>query len=198
MGEGLKKYLLILLLAFFAWHQWSIRSQFQPDGVLAASMPEQRELDDAKPFELNGYRITPLATFALRGRVLSKTDYQLGREADLAPLDVAFGWGRVSDSAVLAKIDISQGNRFYYWRTNDPPIPLREIEMSSANMHLIPADDTIKHTLKSLRAGQLVKLNGKLVRADAPDGWHWQSSLTREDVGAGACELVYVESVYVQ
>ncbi len=194
----MKKYLLITLLLFFAWHEWSSRSQFQPDGVLAVAMPEQREINNAKPFELNGYKITPLATFDLRGRVLSKTDYQLGREAELVPVDVAFGWGRMSDSSVLAKIEISQGNRFYYWRTSDAPIPLREIEMSSANMHLIPADAAVKSKLKSLRAGQLVKLDGKLVRADAADGWHWQSSLTREDVGAGACELVYVESVYVQ
>jgi len=27
-----------------------------------------------------------------------------------------------------------------------------------------------------------------------PDGFAWRSSLTREDTGAGACELVYVES----
>lgn len=194
----MKKYLVITLLAFFAWQQWSSRSQFQPDGVLAAAMPEQRDVNNAKPFELNGYSITPLAIFELRGRVLSKTDYHLGREAELVPVDVAFGWGRMSDSAVLEKIDITQGNRFYYWRTNDAPIPLREIELSSANMHLIPANTAVKRTLQSLRAGQLVKLSGKLVRADADDGWHWQSSLTREDVGGGACELIYVESLYVQ
>ena len=106
----MKKYLLITLLLFFAWHEWSSRSQFQPDGVLAVAMPEQREINNAKPFELNGYKITPLATFDLRGRVLSKTDYQLGREAELVPVDVAFGWGRMSDSSVLAKIEI------IFWR----------------------------------------------------------------------------------
>ena len=194
----MKKYLIIALLAFFAWQQWSNRSQFQSDGVLAAAMPEQRDINNTKPFELNGYSITPLAAFELRGRVLSKTDYQFGREAELVPVDVAFGWGRMSDSAVLEKINISQSNRFYMWQTDDAPIPLREIELSSANMHLIPATAAVKRTAQSLRAGQLVKLSGKLVRADADDGWHWQSSLTREDVGSGACELIYVESLEVQ
>ena len=112
----MKKYVLIILLAFFAWQEWSSRSQFQADGVLAAAMPEQRDLDDAQPFDLNGYSVTPLAEFELRGRVLSKTDYRLGKEADLAPVDIALGWGRMSDSSVLSKISISQGNRWYKYR----------------------------------------------------------------------------------
>ena len=195
----MKKYLLIAVLVFFAWQQWSSRNQFQPDGVLAAAMPQQHELNDAKSFDLNGYRITPLATFDLMGRVLAKKDYISGREADLAPVDIAFGWGRMSDSSVLEKIDISQGNRWYHWSTdNNPPIPLREIEISSANMHLIPADTSVKETLQDLRAGQVVNIKGQLVRADAADGWRWKSSLTREDTGGGACELIYVENIYIK
>jgi microcompartment protein CcmK/EutM len=32
-----------------------------------------------------------------------------------------------------------------------------------------------------------------LVRIEADGGnRHWQSSLTRDDVGAGACELIYI------
>ena len=29
----------------------------------------------------------------------------------------------------------------------------------------------------------------------AADGWRWRSSLTRDDSGGGACELVYVCSI---
>jgi hypothetical protein len=166
--------------------------------MLVADIPEQQILDDAESFDFNGYRITPLATFDLQGRVLSRKDYRFGREAELAPVDIAFGWGRMSDSAVLAKIDISQGNRFYRWQTREPPIPLREIEMSSANMHLIPADDSVKYAMEDAREGQLVKLTGKLVRVDAKDGWRWKSSLTRNDTGGGACELIYVETFYAE
>jgi hypothetical protein len=194
----MKNYIFFVLIALLAWQQWSSRSQFQPDGVLAAAMPEQRELDDAKSFDFNGYKVTPLATFNLHGRVLSKTDYSFGRESELAPVDIAFGWGRMSDTAVLSRISISQGNRWYNWHTDDPPIPLREIELSSANMHLIPADVSVKRAVKAAREGQIVNLRGKLVRVDASDGWHWQSSLTREDIGGGACEVIYVESFFVQ
>ena len=101
----------------------------------------------------------------------------------------------MSDTTVLQRISISQRGRFYYWSTADFPIPRREIETSSANMHMIPADDRVEAALKSVRPGQIVTVRGYLVEARAPDGWRWRSSMTREDTGAGACELIWVESV---
>jgi hypothetical protein len=48
-----------------------------------------------------------------------------------------------------------------------------------------------------VRAGDRVRIEGWLVEATAPDGWRWRSSLTREDTGNGACELVYVCAIEV-
>lgn len=47
------------------------------------------------------------------------------------------------------------------------------------------------------KQGQIVELSGYLIRADADDGWYWQSSLTRNNTGAHACEVIYVESFQV-
>ena len=44
------------------------------------------------------------------------------------------------------------------------------------------------------RTGQIVTLNGYLVNATGPGGRTWNSWLTREDLGNGACELFYVEN----
>ena len=129
--------------------------------------------------------------------VLGKENYYLGREAELSPVDLAFGWGPMSDEKVLKHISISQSNRFYYWSTRKFPIPRRQIEINSANMHLIPANDDIKKRLKSVREGQVIRLQGYLVRVQASDGWNWQTSLTRKDVGAGACELIWVEQLSI-
>ena len=60
-------------------------------------------------------------------------------------------------------------------------------------MHMIPADDGVKYQLEQVRVGQVVHIEGFLVDASRADGWHWNTSMTREDTGAGACELVYVE-----
>lgn len=118
----------------------------------------------------------------------------LGRESDLSPVDFALGWKNMSDEAVLDKIVITQSSRWYRWQAQDFPIPRIEIETQSANMHLIPATNTIEAMINQVKEGELIEMHGYLVRVDAKDGWHWQSSLTRNDIGAHACELVYVES----
>jgi hypothetical protein len=126
----------------------------------------------------------------------SREDYSRGREADLSPTDLALGWGRMRDDAVLSQLSIDQANRWYHYRwRGTPPIPVREIVRSSANMHMIPADENAARALSKVRAGDNVRIDGWLVEADAPDGWHWRSSLTREDSGSGACEVVYVCSI---
>ena len=43
----------------------------------------------------------------------------MDRESDLAPVDLALGWGRMSDEAILKDIQISQSGRFYFWHTVD-------------------------------------------------------------------------------
>jgi hypothetical protein len=40
-----------------------------------------------------------------------------------------------------------------------------------------------------------VRFKGYLVKVEAPDCWRWVSSLTRTNIGAGACELVWVEDL---
>lgn len=139
--------------------------------------------------------LTPLAGFSVDARVLGREDYRLGREADYSPTDLALGWGRMSEDAVLSRLAISQGGRWYRYRwQGDPPIPLDEIVRSSANMHMVPADDTIAAALKRIQPGQRVRIDGWLIRIDG-ENWRWRSSLTREDSGGGACELVYACAV---
>lgn len=185
----------VALILFGALNWWSGREVSLPPGVTAGGLPMQVSVSDEREFERNGYRIRALARFEVSARVLGAEHYRFDREAQLAPVDLALGWGRMSDTTVLQRISISQRGRFYYWSTADFPIPRREIETYSANMHMIPADDHVEAALKSVRAGQIVTVRGYLVEARAPDGWRWRSSMTREDTGAGACELIWVESV---
>jgi hypothetical protein len=164
--------------------------------VSEAHDPIQRNPEVAAMFEVNGYELRALQAFALKARVLSVEPYRSGREADLSPLDVAFGWGRMADPAIGEKVTISQSGRWYYWRySGEPPLPPREIETSSANMHLIPATRDVARAMSSIDKGRIVSLRGYLVEARARDGWSWRSSLTREDTGAGSCEVVFVQSI---
>ncbi len=186
----------VTLISYGAYQHFSHRPITHGNGIVASHQPVQNSISRTN-FNLNGYSITPLESFEIEARVLSTKSYSMGREADLSPIDLVLGWGAMSDEAILGKIDISQSGRFYYWHVNELPIPRREIETQSANMHMIPADDRIEKILKSVRSGEVVKLSGYLVQVNASDGWHWKSSLTREDTGNGACEVIYVKALVV-
>lgn len=192
-----KRLLIIGLVLWGAHNWWRSRAVQHGPGVIAAAAPIQRDVKGASTFDLHGYHITPLADFTVEARVLARENYHVGREADLSQTDFALGWGRMSDESVLKNIEISQSNRFFFWRVQEFPIPERELEISAANMHLIPSDKNIAREIDNVRPGQVVHIEGYLVRVDASDGWHWVSSLTREDTGAGACEVFYVQQLRV-
>lgn len=186
---------VLLLVLLGAMSHWRHRPLHPLPGVLAPDAPEQVDLDHGAQLQHDDVTLTTRAHFDITARVLSRKDYSWGADAELIPEDLALGWGRMSDSDVLAKIDITQSDRFYYWHVKEFPIPRREIETSSANMHMIPADAGVLQELKEVRPGEVVHIEGFLVDASRADGWHWNTSMTRDDVGAGACELVYVESL---
>jgi hypothetical protein len=187
----------VLLIGWGGLHHWRHRDVTQPPGVLAPDAPHQVNLTDGASLHRDGMTLATRAYIDLTARVLSREDYTWDAGAKLAPVDLALGWGRMSDSAVLANFDISQSGRFFYWRTKTWPIPRNEIELSTANVHMIPADAGVRGALKRVRKGQLVHIEGFLVDASGPNGWRWTTSMTRSDTGAGACELVYVESLDV-
>ncbi len=162
-----------------------------------AREPLQRPAEKIETLKVKDYSITPLAEFQLAGRVLGTKRYRVGREADLSPIDFALGWGPMTDPKVIEKLNISQSARFYSYRYRQPPIPPRDIVNHSANMHLIPATPEVAARLFEVRPEQHVKFKGYLVKIEGNDGWEWKSSLTRNDSGAGACELVVVDTLEI-
>ncbi|MAT52811.1 MAG: hypothetical protein CMK32_16665 [Porticoccaceae bacterium] len=193
----MKRWLLILLLVVFTWRYFDGPPPVpHGQGVTAPESPSQSPVQGSS-FAHKDYRVTPLANFALTARVLSRRDYRFDREADLSPTDLALGWGPMSDSAVLNEFSISQRNRWYFWRADNMVIPRREVEQHSANMHMIPANSAVERQLKAIREGDIVTVQGHLVKVEGGDGWRWVSSLSRGDTGDGSCELVWVTSLSV-
>ncbi len=158
--------------------------------------PIQKDINKSKKsFQFDKYKITPLADFQLIAKVLSEEHYRIGREAELSPVDLALGWGPMAIQENLNALTITQSGRWYHWRTDNFPIPRRDIETNSANMHFIPANNLIKTKLKSIKKGDTVKLMGYLVHIDGNDGWRWTSSLTRNDTGGHSCEVILLEDI---
>ena len=168
-----------------------------PPRVADAATPLQSLVPDGLVLpEVGDAATTALAGFSVEARVLGREDYRFDREAAYAPLDLALGWGRMTEEAVVSRLDITQSGRWYRYRWQaEPPIPLAEIVRSSANMHMVPANQAVAADLARIAEGDRVRVDGWLVQLDRPGGWRWRSSLTREDSGGGACELVYVCAV---
>jgi hypothetical protein len=170
-----------------------------PDGRVAPRAPIQEDVEWTRsPIRVKDYGLTPLARFRVTARVLGAMHYSFDREAQLAPVDLALGWGPMSENRVLEDLHISQMARFYTWSGRELPLEPEQIGVNSANMHMIPADGAIRHTLLGVHRNDVVEFTGWLVEIHALDGWSWTSSTTREDTGDGACEVVYVDSLAVR
>ena len=190
---------VVMLVAFFAIE--SIRTSYSPQHASAPALATQAALQvpvqgptDKPAFAFKGFqiRLSPLDVSFL---YLEEATTPGGR----SPVDLALGWKRMADPAVVHQLDITQGRRWYFYRWRDaPPIPVQEIVESSANMHLIPANAAVEKTLRKAREGASIRLTGQLVQATAATGWRWTSSLSRTDSGANSCELVFVETAQVE
>lgn len=198
---------LLLTTVFMLWHgnhrQQQNKLSAQSTTIALeyedfADTPEQYET--SKPaFKFKEHTVKPLAEFRIRARIMSRENYSFDGGAKISPVDFALGWQRMADPQIYEALNIRQSGRWYRysWR-DEPPIPLNEIIVSSANMHMIPANDEIKQILAKAKAGQMIRLQGQLVEVTRGDNWRWRSSLTRTDSGDGACELVFVEAAALE
>lgn len=196
---------LVLLMSWGAMNSWRHREVKQPPGILAPNEPLQENLGaDVPKIRIGDVMLTPRAHYVVTARVLSLEHYYLEKDSKVVPDDLGISWGRMSDSAVLASFKIYPSYRFLMFEllTNTSPIPADEVERSLANNHMIPANAGVKRELEKIRIGQVVHFEGFLVDARSVDfasegGWFRNTSMTRTDVGNGACEQVYLESIHV-
>lgn len=190
--------LLVVMLS--ACNSSKIQEQPRDEfSTLMHSTPYQRILAQTlPPITLsNGYVLEPKAEYKLAARVLSVNNFWMGELAKIAPTDLALGWGKMSDLGYLryTNVEISQGNRTYSWYLPSLDKANRvDIELNSANVHILPADNTVRNSLKALSKYDLVYIEGYLVDIRMPDS-RINTSLSRADVGAGSCEVLYAQKI---
>jgi hypothetical protein len=210
MPARLVPWLIVAALLVSGWQYLDSRPLHRAPGVVAPGEPEQWLLgDDAArdppraaataPLRRGDFTVTPRARLRAEVRVLSRERYRLDPLAGAAPIDLAVGWGPMSDSAVIDSLEISQSARFYTWHyEGSPPLPADVISTHSANWHVVPASREVERELGRLRSGDVIALEGLLVDLDRDDGGRARTSLTRTDTGAGACEIIWVERLAVR
>lgn len=123
----------------------------------------------------------------------------------ISPRDLTLIWGKVAQYNSEVDFHWSQMARRTIFALDSSVDTYRlfggdaEMETCISNNHIIPADDEVRWKLKMVRAGDHIRLKGYLVRVDGirSDGetFYWDSSTTRNDVGDGACEVIYTTDI---
>ncbi len=152
-------------------------------------------------WEENGmtWAIRPQASYQIAARILSNKRYY-DWQSGVAPRDLALGWGDMSDPSVDEWIHWRQSNRWYHYEWNNGAYSRSYITSHTANVHIIPTTDNLDKAPRQLEKNDLVYLEGYLVDLQVRDGagvGRVNTSLSREDTGAGACEVLYVERLVV-
>src|ERR1035437_1152259 len=98
------RWIFIALILFGAWQHWHNRPVKPPPGSIAPGDPVQTSVSKRGPYPQGKYELEALADFDIEARILSKEIYHSDRESELAPVDLALGWGAMSDSTVLEKL----------------------------------------------------------------------------------------------
>jgi len=194
---------LVALVLVSACRDWRSRV----DRSRAAAEPEQALVTGVAAIEFDvkshHVRLTPRATYRITGYAAETSRKLLDQWEFVVPLDVAFVWGPVADPAVLKHMKFHLSDRYvsYWYDATTPPVA-GGLPAHIANNHLIPATDDVARELDRVQIGSLVKLQGKLVDVEIRDhgqvAARMRTSLTRTDVGSGACEIIWVESVEVE
>lgn len=168
-----------------------------------SSEPEQIPVQNKGQVIINlkngKFSLKPVAEYSINAEVVSKKSYSYGWQAELAPIDLALAWGKLTEPESEKYVTFSQSDRWYYFEyKNDSPLNESYIVTHSSNNHIIPANENIQLAIKSIKKKDKVILRGFLVNAqgkyDNMDFW-WNSSLTRNDTGDSSCEIFYVTKV---
>jgi len=189
-----------ILGAFWLLSQWAGEVHHAP-GVLAPLDPVQEDYrTDRSTLLLDGWKLSPVAAYKVTARVLKTKGYDSAPIDYLVPVDFLLGWGPMSDTSIIDKLELNISNRYATWRWwGAPPIAPGEISSHASNHHLVPANDLIRQRLNAVRTGDIVTLEGELVNIQDTGGHtHYRTSLTRTDTGPGACEVMLVKFVGVR
>ncbi|MGE5197195.1 MAG: hypothetical protein ACM3IL_01660 [Deltaproteobacteria bacterium] len=202
--------LAVLIITFFTRNNCRSVKDIHP-AVLKTPSQIKIAYPATIAFANNNYsfQVTPIYYYDLNGIIVGKMDYRLFsiyKTDSVFPMDLCMIWGDNVKSAVYRNpsVKFSQDCRWcwVHW-LGDVKFNLNEI----SNNHLLVNNKRVEGILKTLVVGDQVRIKGKLVnvkarltgRGSSYDSSEitWNSSTTREDGGAGACEVIYVDEIEV-
>lgn len=160
--------------------------------------PPYQEKIEEPIIQFKGFNVKPLAKFSANLKVLGVKNYSSGKEGELSPVDFAVGWGVMKNEENLKHLKISQGERWFFVNfEKENKLPSWDIMGSAANIHIVPKSDYIEKLVKEVEPGDEIEIGGRLILVTT-ENWRWVSSTTRNDTGAGSCEILLVDYINIK
>jgi hypothetical protein len=148
--------------------------------------------------------ITPVATYRIAGKVMSKRKYTHGWGSEVAPFDLALVWGMLTYPHVQKALSIEHDSTRMAWfrvKGSEPPVSMDYAMSHGSNNHIIPANETIREACdRQVKVQDKILLEGYLVNVEGRNTEQkisMKTSLSRTDEGRGACEIIYVTRLQV-
>ncbi len=210
------KYLYFLLIFPLFFIGSLIRSATYPNCLLIEDQdlcydedggPAQIMCRHTRPLVLKGkgrflsVKIKFLARYKIKGLVVAR---QLSGDAIswLSAADVGIAWGKMADPEVNQYMRYSQRGRWlYYHPQRGLPVSSHYMQLHTSNTHVLTDSNSMMNVVKNLEPGDNIVFDGYLVKVSSKmkRGFSlpWKSSLTRKDTGNGACEIMYIERIWV-
>ncbi len=152
--------------------------------------------------------LSPAADYSISGIVAAKKDsvWQIGfSRSDFerkAFLDLVIVWGPIADKKIVEEnfkfnLDKTDITRVLSTKFKKNRLPKGYNSRYITHNNLVPANDNIVAALLKIRKWDKVKLGGFLINMKTPDRYLFKTSLSREDYGWSASEIIYVTSVQI-
>lgn len=146
------------------------------------------------------YDVQPVAAYEISGLVVSHNNIKsladIYHDEDSVDLkDICIIWGANLRNNDFQQVDFESNA----WTCSYSYFgELRFQHNQVANNHLLAAEAAVQKTIRSLKIGDQVTLKGMLVNYRRGNTDYVRaSSLSRDDTGNGACEVMFVEEVKV-
>lgn len=203
-----KIFLLISLVAFgYSFFQRNILPEKEWVSDKLYKEPVQRDLN-MNTFQIEKgefiYTINPKYSYELYGLIVadynSDSWFDLTHKADpLNTEDICVIWGDNIKIGIYKDMKFSHGEFTCYWKFNKKIDPSQYSDFKQnqiSNNHLLPKDNAISEKIKKAKIGDQIYFKGYLVDYNvhllSGSNQTRNTSITRDDTGNGACEVVYV------
>ncbi len=152
----------------------------------------------------NGFekaRMKFLARYRITGKVVAVQQIR-DRGSWMSAADVGIAWGKMADPDVDEYVRYGQRGRFlYYFPRPGLPVSIKYLQRHTSNNHILTTSNSMLNVVKNLIPGDEVTFDGYLVKLSGTGRrghrFSWESSMRRTDTGDGACEIMYIERIWV-